>query len=507
MKRCPECESTFSDRIDFCFHDGSVLVGAEAGMTDGADPALDPPSLDDGLDLPSLDVPSPVNPGTQRRSDLTPVPLSRLSVPGALMELDEPPVSPLAAPPPPPRPGADLAAEAGVVDRGPSAGPSPSLDDTDPGIDDSPADGISKDTPITAGEGARVGSPPVRLDPSTASQPPLPPDSELREAPDEEAWMADRPARRAVDGDAAAAGDGDDPSEDWYTAVPMWAWVAGGVVTILVIGGAALFALGGLGALGAASARVAGNPDREGGDTRMEPQELTPIDEARFPEGDDERFPEEPLQVGVITADTDAVVADSDAADTDAAGVAEEPTVGTPDGGAPTDTGGSDNGPGLTVGVRPSDRGGPSGDGAGEGSAQGGSAGGSTTGGSTETPGSTDATTGGSGSPTAPTTDGAGTGGDPAASPWGVVTDPASGGGSEPAADLVAVTVSMDGDASDLTLYVDGKVQRGPWPHVVNVPPGMHMFRVTDTGGKEYEIGKPIRSSSTGSVSLQLMRP
>lgn len=59
MKQCPDCGSTYIDRIDFCFHDGMPLTAAAAVDGDDADP-MDIPDIP-GMDLP--DIPPSLPPG------------------------------------------------------------------------------------------------------------------------------------------------------------------------------------------------------------------------------------------------------------------------------------------------------------------------------------------------------------------------------------------------------------------------------------------------------------
>jgi hypothetical protein len=65
MKACPVCQSTFDDRVDFCFEDGAPLVVAP-----GADPADAPDMAAAAVpdDLSGLDVPEAVA-LTERRTD------------------------------------------------------------------------------------------------------------------------------------------------------------------------------------------------------------------------------------------------------------------------------------------------------------------------------------------------------------------------------------------------------------------------------------------------------
>lgn len=105
MKSCPHCGSSYSEHVDFCFHDGAVLE-RRLGAPPLTDTPLDPPEPD------GLGVPEPARslPRSREASpeppDQRPTPLQVLELPAHGITADAPPervASPLVAPPPPRR--------------------------------------------------------------------------------------------------------------------------------------------------------------------------------------------------------------------------------------------------------------------------------------------------------------------------------------------------------------------------------------------------------------------
>lgn len=105
MKSCPHCGSSYSEHVDFCFHDGAVLE-RRLGAPPLTDTPLDPPEPD------GLGVPEPARAVPRHREaspeppDQRPTPLQVLELPAHGITADAPPervASPLIAPPPPRR--------------------------------------------------------------------------------------------------------------------------------------------------------------------------------------------------------------------------------------------------------------------------------------------------------------------------------------------------------------------------------------------------------------------
>lgn len=160
MKVCPLCSSEYSDRIDFCFHDGAVLEVATMAA----------PTEDSAFDVPEpvgLGVPQPPGITISAEPDESdfeaPRPLELIDLPKRRPRPvdpgDEPPVeSPLIAPPPPPRSGHEVAAS-------PSAPPSSTAETPDSAAsrEAAPASSASQphaqDSQIPARDGQRRRGP------------------------------------------------------------------------------------------------------------------------------------------------------------------------------------------------------------------------------------------------------------------------------------------------------------------------------------------------------------
>lgn len=474
MKVCSHCGSTFSERIDFCFYDGSVLEADEAAVPGG----------DDAMDLPSpkgFDLPMRRAPGAPREADLTPVPLKPMRLPVGVRgarPAPEPLASPLVAPPPPPAPTATPEAPVRVA-GGPAEAPVHGA-------------GAPADAPVH-GEGGRDAADGLAEAPGADATPPPPGAAEA--PPAEEAFFSRSrtPEPEPREASPAESGSTDDSDDE---GMPPWVWWAfGGVAGALLIG-AGLFALTSLGFFTAAATL---KPDGEPTRAHTEPAEAAaPDDTERFPaEPDTERFPEPPLEVGVVAQqqdsdDSDAELDDGAAEDTDAlvndggdSGVEEQGggEAGTPE----------DDRPRLTVGVvtpepAPGEAGTPVDEAAGQGSDAGGQA-----------PAPT---------PAPP---------DEPENPWGATDDAGSAAAADPlpvpakpapapAAGSVQVQVVLQGSPDGVTLFVDDALAVGGFPHSLSLTPGVHRFRVTGPDGNSYEIGKTIRDGDSD-VRITLIPP
>lgn len=417
MKACPQCASTYSDRIEFCFHDGAVLDAA-ASQTDA-------PGSNEPWDLPSpagFDLPAP--PPQVRQAAMTPTPLAPFVLPVTTAQ------SALPAPPPPPvNPDDPLAG-----DPSPTPPPAPALDDTPPSSTLTP-------TP----------SPVPRATPPPAAA-------------------------------APAAGPTEDASEN--EGLPVWIWWAGLGVAAVALVAATVFAAGGLGLLGAATAArtkppVAANPPAAAPAAMVDPEPV-----------DDDRFPEAPLELGVIASDTedsdlpsraDGVgdPVDSDSGTDPGVGGTAEPSAAPP---PATSTPSTEPVAPLVVGTRPLDppTAPPSG---------------------VQT-GSADP----DGRPAAPP--------DPADSPWGAVADdPAPAPTVTPpeappaASDAGTVLIFLQGDASGLELLVNGQRQSGTFPHSLKLSPGRHRFKVQDAAGNGYDVEKRVAFNGDEAMRIVLIAP
>lgn len=199
MKHCNACQATYSDRVDFCFHDGVVLVGTALATNAFGGSGLDLPPQ---RGMRSADTDAPAVPRARRRSLLggqrepvvaaaTPGPVDRPLAPLPPSPTEGPGYTPPEpAPPPPPLPWIEPpAARFSAVE----ATPTDLHED-----DDAPALAAALVTPAPITD----TPPPVRTrgTPSPAPQaeppatfdelPPLPSDVDAEPAPrPQAAWM------------------------------------------------------------------------------------------------------------------------------------------------------------------------------------------------------------------------------------------------------------------------------------------------------------------------------
>ncbi|MFK7928811.1 MAG: hypothetical protein AB8H79_11530 [Myxococcota bacterium] len=438
MKACPQCGSTYSDRIEFCFVDGVVLdVSAVApSASDTADP-WDVPSP------ASFDLPAP--PPQVHRAALVPTPLAPFALP--LKQV----ASPLnVAPPPPTAPAAPPPAAVAPVAAAVSGVSSPA-------------------------QGTPSASPEVQTTPSV-----LP----TAQAPNS-GGAAAQPASAPANREGAATGTANDETK----AVPAWVWWAGlGVAAVLLLA-AMLFAAGSLGVLGAAATRSK-NPQTAEASAQSElPPSVTsdvPAQRVVDPAADDERFPAEPLEIGVVAVDGPgaaprALPSNNDPTedDTTLVGSPVDPTpAGTTN--PPTPFNNPDVPAGVPLVVGTLER------------------------------------------PTSPPVQDPAVGDDPAtpltatdpedapASTDPTVAEPVEDPVEEeppPPANAGTVMVFLQGEAEGLQLIVDGRLRRGTFPHTLRLAPGSHRFRVQDKSGKGYEIGQTIQFKGGKSARVMLIAP
>ena len=479
MKQCPDCGSTYIDRIDFCFHDGMPLTAAAAVDGDDADP-MDIPDIP-GMDLP--DIPPSLPPGpswqggdaaeedspahlkevAEGGKGSTPVPVPRVmgfsSTPPISLgdeEDDSDPDTPLDAPLPRQFASTDLS---NLPERQPE--PEPESDD--------------EDDSHSTWNSAPASPPDLYVEPPVRSQTPPPTASRSEDPVDE------------VEGDSAFGfGDtgapadqffADEPSgftdddEDTSTGgLPGWLTLGALGVAVLALGGSvAVLALTGLGS------QILG-----GGDDVT----ITSLDakkEGLVDVTDD--APEAPsTKIKKVATNPDVASGSADIGTVASTIRGAEDEAGTIDG---TQTAAQDavESPAVAAEAEPSEPSEPpepTKQPVSENEAE-------------SSPARVEA------EPVVPPK--------PAAQAVNKAPRPTKVEPAKPAAaDLVSVTVEMEPGGESLWLFVDGKRQGGEFPFNLRLPPGKHTFRVQNADGSGYELPKVLQPGSAP-VTMQLIAP
>lgn len=238
MKHCNVCQATYTDRVDFCFNDGAVLVAMALAHTNFASSGLDLPPMR-SLRAAESDAPMP---RARRRSllgggqrEAAPAPPDSPLVPVEAPNQPEAYVPPEPPPPPPPLPWIDPP----PVRGNPVETANTDVIDDDLGAPAAPAAVVATDTadpaPITD------TPPPVRT--RGATPPPAP--------------VAGRDVALDDELPPPPAMDDDEPAPQPGRPAWMLPAIAGGVVGLIVLIGIGAVALGGAAVIGTAGSPTA----------------------------------------------------------------------------------------------------------------------------------------------------------------------------------------------------------------------------------------------------------